>query len=88
MKVSSCAFCVHGRMTPRPVQHGVGVEMDAVLPVSEPPSVLHVRADCGGRLFTAKLGVVVHYLSHQLLDHLLADKTLLDGCKGLRTRSL
>ena len=25
------------------------------------PSVLRVRADCGGRLFTAKLGVVVHY---------------------------
>ena len=25
----------------------------------EPPSVLHLRADCGGRLFTAKLGVVV-----------------------------
>ena len=54
----------------------------------QPPSVLRVRADCGGRLFTAKLGVVVHDLAHQLLDHLLADKTLLDGCKGLRTRSL
>jgi hypothetical protein len=26
------------------------------------------RTDCGGRLFTAKLGVVVHYLPHQLLD--------------------
>ena len=43
----------------------------------EPPSVLRVRADCGGRLFTAKLGVVVHYLSHQLLDHLLADDAIL-----------
>ena len=36
----------------------------------------------------AKLVVVVHDLAHQLLDHLLADKTLLDGCNGLRTRSL
>ena len=32
---------------------------------------LHARADRGGHLFTA----------HQLLDHLLADKTLLDGIK-------
>jgi hypothetical protein len=32
----------------------------------EPMSVLRVRADCGGRLFTAKLGVV-------LFDHLLAN---------------
>jgi hypothetical protein len=31
-----------------------------------------VRADCGSRFFTAKLGVVVHYLPHQLLDHVLA----------------
>src|SRR5215471_13414161 len=35
---------------------------------SEPTSVLRARADCGGRLFAAKLGVVVHYLPHQLLD--------------------
>ena len=27
--------------------------------------MLHLRADCGGRLFAAKLGVVVHYLPHQ-----------------------
>ena len=26
------------------------------------------RTDCGGRLFTAKLAVLVHYLPHQLLD--------------------
>ena len=26
----------------------------------KPPSVLRVRADCAGRFFTAKLGVVVH----------------------------
>ena len=63
-----------------------------VLHSSEPPSVPRARADCGGRLFTAKLAVIVHYLLHQLLDHLLADNpillALLDGCKGLRTRSL
>ena len=53
----------------------------------EPPSVLRVRADCGGRLFAAKLNVVVHYLPHQLLDHLLADEALLLACQfcnGLR----
>ena len=42
-----------------------------------PPSVLSVRANRGGRLFTATLGVVVHYLSHQLLDHLLSDGAVL-----------
>ena len=45
--------------------------------VIEPPSVLHVRADCGSRLFPAKLGIVVHYLPHQLFDHLLADEAIL-----------
>ena len=47
-----------------------GVELDPCSSRPEPPSVLRVRADCGGRLFTAKLGVV----AHQLLDHLLADE--------------
>ena len=47
----------------------------------ELPSVLRVRADCGGRLFTAKLGVVVHDLVHQLLDHLLADDAILLACQ-------
>ena len=56
-------------MTPRPVQHGGGVKG----PGAERPSVLRVRADGGSRLFTAKLGVVVHYLPHQLIDHLLPD---------------
>ena len=55
-------------MTARPVQHGPRVELDPCSTRAEPPSVLHVRADYGGRLFTAKLGVVVDYLSHQLLD--------------------
>ena len=41
------------------------------------PSVLRVRADCGGRLFTAKLAVVVHYPTRQVLDHLLADDAIL-----------
>ena len=42
----------------------------------------------------AKLGVVVHYLLHQLLDdrprHTLqrSEAALSDGCKGFRTRSL
>ena len=35
------------------------------------------RADCGGRLFTAKFGVVVHYLPHQLLDQVLPDDAIL-----------
>ena len=39
--------------------------------------MLRVRADCGGRLFTAKLGVVVYYLPHQLLNQLLADDAIL-----------
>ncbi len=45
--------------------------------IRQAPSVLRVRADCGGRLFTAKLGVVVHNLAHQLLNHLLADDAVL-----------
>ena len=53
------------------------------------PSVLHARADCGGRLFAAKLGVVIHNLAHQLLDHLLADEAILlarQFCDCLRGR--
>ena len=37
---------------------------------SEPPSVPRVRADFGGRLFTAKFGVIVHYLPHQIAQSL------------------
>ncbi len=44
---------------------------------SEPPSVPRARADCGGHVFTAKLGVVVHNLVHQLFDHLLPDRAVL-----------
>jgi hypothetical protein len=39
--------------------------------------VLRVRADCGSRFFTAKFGVVLHYLLHQVLDHLLPDDAAL-----------
>jgi hypothetical protein len=42
--------------------------------------VLRVRADCGGRLFAAKFAIVVDYLPHQLLDHLLADDPILLAC--------
>ena len=52
-------------------------QIDPVSSRRQPPSVLRVRADCGGRLFTAKLGVVVHDLAHQLLNHLLADHPVL-----------
>ena len=60
--------------------------MDLVLHSIRPQSVLRVRADRGGRLFTAKLGVVVHNLAHQLFDHLLADEPILlarQFCNGL-----
>jgi hypothetical protein len=56
---------------------------------SELTSVLRVRADCGGRVFPAKLGVVVHYLPHQQLDDLLADDAILlarQFCDCLRDR--
>ena len=53
---------------PRPVQHGGRVELPQRSSRPERPSVLRVRADCGSRFFTAKLGVVVHYLPHQLLN--------------------
>jgi hypothetical protein len=50
------------------------------------PSVLRVRADCGGRLFTVKLGVVLHYLPHQLLDdpteaHAAAVRSAISGIR-------
>ena len=64
-------------MTPRPVQHGGRVELDPCSSRPEPPSVLRVRANCGGRPFTAKLAVVMHYLAHELLNHLLANGAVL-----------
>ena len=59
---------------PPPVKLGGGSNWPSAPVDPNRPSVLRVRADCGGRLFTAKLGVVVHYLTHQLLDHLLANE--------------
>ena len=79
---------LHAQMTPRPVQHTGGSNC----PVSSrpgSPSVLHARADCGGRLFAAKLCIVVHNLAHQLLNHLLADDAILlarQFCDCLRDR--
>ncbi len=64
-------------MTPRPVQHGVGSNWTPCSVEPEPPSVFRARADCEGRLFTAKFGVVVHNLANQLLNQLLADDRIL-----------
>jgi hypothetical protein len=87
--------------TPRPVQHTPGVELVPYSTRPERSSVLRARADCGGRLFPTKLGVVTHYLPHQLLDdrpkHTLqlsearsrgSVASTVRRCNGLRTRSL
>ena len=55
-------------MASRPVQHGGGVEL-ARCQYPAAPSVLRGRADYRCRLFAAKLGVVIHNLAPQLLDH-------------------
>src|SRR6516225_3013995 len=55
-------------MTLPAVQRGPWVDWSPCSSPPEPPSVLRARSDCGGRLFTAKLAVVVDYLSHQLRD--------------------
>ena len=76
-------------MPPAGFQHGCGIELVPCSSRPEPPSVLRMRADCGGRLFTAKLGVVVHNLAHQLLNHLLPDDAILlarQFCNCLRDR--
>ena len=68
---------------------GVGSNWTPCSSRPEPPSVLRVRADCGGRLFTAKLAVVVHNLAHQVFDQLLADDAILlarQFCDCLRDR--
>ena len=63
-------------MTPRPVRRGGGSKWSGA-PLDPNLSVLRARADCGGRLFTAKLSVVVHDLAHQLLNQLLANGAVL-----------
>jgi hypothetical protein len=64
-------FCgrSHRQTTPPGLSNmGVGSNWSSCSSPPEPLSVLRARTDCGGRFFTAKLGVVVHYLPHQLLD--------------------
>ena len=63
------------------VQVGVGSKRVPYSTRPELPSVLRARADCGGRLFAAKLSVVLHNLVHQLFDHLLADEAILLACQ-------
>jgi hypothetical protein len=56
---------------------------------STKPSVLHVRADCGGRLFTAKLAVVAHIWRIRCPIQLLANDAILltrQFCDCLRDR--
>jgi hypothetical protein len=80
---------VRPTVTPGRSSMGVGSNWSPCSTRPEPPSVLRVGADCGGRLFTAKLSVIVHYLPHQLLDHLLADDAILLArrfCDRLRDR--
>ena len=56
----------------------MGVKLDPCSTRPEPQSVLRARADCGGRLFSAKLGVVSHDCTHQLdqLPSLKKNRTL------------
>jgi hypothetical protein len=80
-------------MTTRPVQHTRGTPNDPpACPVwgwgrigpgvsrSEPPSVLRVRADCGGRLFTPKLAIVMHNLVSLVTVFTLQGCRLRLGC--------
>ena len=64
-----------------PVQHGGGVKLARCPVVANCCSVLRVRADCVGRLFTTKFRIVLHDLTHQMLDHLLADEPILLACQ-------
>ena len=48
---------------------------------STKPSVLRVRADCGGRLFTAKLAVVAHIWRIRCPIQLLANDAILLTCQ-------
>ena len=80
-------------MTPRPVQHGGGVELDPCSSRPEPPSVLRVRADCGAELFTAKPGSALFHASGVRSvaggsSDLDSRPALSDRCNGLRMRSL
>ena len=61
---------------------GVGSNWTRCSSRPEHGSVLRVRADCGGRLFTAKLGVVVHYLHASNAQSLAAGSSYPDGSAG------
>jgi hypothetical protein len=70
-------------------RHRSGVELARYPVIRKALSVLRARAGCGDRLFTKKFAVVVHYLLHQPLDHLLADDAILlarQFCDRLRDR--
>jgi GAF domain len=72
---------------PTPACPACRVDLARYPVIRKAPSVLHVRANCGGYLFPAKLPVIVHYLFHQMLNHLLADDGILlarQFCDGLR----
>ena len=68
-------------MTPGLSSMGVGSNLERAPVDPETLSVLRARPDCEGRLFTAKFGIVVHYLPHQLLNHLPADDAILLACQ-------
>ena len=57
---ASVRVSLHRQMTPRPVQHGGGVELVSAAQVVLNALVPRMRADYGGELFTAKLDIVVH----------------------------
>ncbi len=70
---------MHAPMTPPAFQGECGIELP----------VLHSIRTAVGRRFTTKLGVVVHNLAHQLLNHLRADDAVLlarQFCDCLRDR--
>src|SRR5690348_14216078 len=71
-------------MTPRPVQHGGGVELDNIQVVDpNRRSVLRVRADCGGRISAAKLGVVSAISAASTPHHRLVERPHLAAWSGL-----
>ena len=92
VRVPSCAFR-SAEMTSQPVQHGGGVEVFLCSTRFEPPSVPRVRARCGGQLFAAKLGSALFHASGVRSvaggsSYPEAAPAPLDGCNGVRTRSL
>ena len=60
---------------------GVGSNWTPCSSRLEQMSVLRVGAGCGGRLFSAKLGIITHDCMHQVFDHLLPDHAILLTCQ-------